>query len=429
MNGDRGSSDDGVVMNRHRENLLAIYQAAIVGVNGRHAVRRYLSSHSLDGDTPCYIVAVGKAAASMAQGAFDQLGSRIEHALVITRYGYCDLLNVDDYPLELIEAGHPQPDENSLVAGQRLLSLLDGASTNICLIFLVSGGTSALVEWPPPAIDLEELQRINRWLLGSGLAIDEINQVRRALSLIKGGRLIPHLKGRTTLNLLMSDVPGDDPAVIGSGLLIAQQNRCCQAVINKTPQWLQCHLEAASTDAHETAAEIETVIVAAAKDARNAAATTAAALGYQVHCHDRFIEGDAVVAAQQLIAELNRSEPGIHIWSGETTVKLPDMPGQGGRCQQLALAAAQMMSADRPLILLAAGSDGSDGGINQLEADAGAMVDSGTLRRGELDGFDVEASLEQANAGGFLEASGDLISTGPTGANVMDLIIAYVPDQ
>ncbi len=416
------------MMKHHRKNLLAIYQAAIDGVNGRYAVRRYLLSHSFD-EAPCYLIAIGKAAASMAQGAFDQLGSRIDHALVITRYGYGDLLRVDDRSVELIEAGHPQPDGNSLRAGERLLTLLEEAPPDARFLFLISGGTSALVEVLPPSLSIEELQRINCWLLGSGLAIDEINQIRRALSLIKGGRLIPYLKGRKTLNLLMSDVPGDDPAVIGSGLLVAQENRCCQAVINKTPAWLRCHLEVTGADEHVTTAVIETMIIAAAKDARSTATATAATLGYQVHCHNRFIDGDAVVAGQQLIAELNHSEPGMHIWSGETTVQLPETPGQGGRCQQLVLAAAQMMSAGRPLILLAAGSDGSDGGINQLEADAGALVDSGTIRRGELGGFDAEGALAQANAGAFLEASGDLISTGPTGANVMDLLIAYVPDQ
>jgi len=411
-----------------RQHLLTIYQAAIEGVNGRRAVMRYFASHTFADDAPCYLIAIGKAAASMAQGTFDQLDRHIEHALVITRYGYGEWLNIADYPLELIEAGHPQPDESSLIAGQRLLALLDEAPSNAHFIFLISGGTSALVEQLPATIDLNELQQINRWLLGSGLAIDEINQIRRALSLIKGGRLIPYLNGRTALNLLMSDVPGDDPAVIGSGLLVAQQNNCSQAVMDKVPVWLQHHLEVASVDMDGMSAQIDTVIVAASKDARRSATVAAKALGYPVHCHDDFIDGDVVTAAQQLAHELNHSEPGIHIWSSETTVQLPDAVGQGGRCQQLALAVAQAMSGDRQWLLLAAGSDGSDGGINQDEADAGAMVDSGTIQCGQLAGFDVSIALEQANAGAFLEASGDLIMTGPTGANVMDLIIAYVPE-
>lgn len=410
-----------------RQHLLTIYQVAIEGVNGRRAVKRYFASHNFADDAPCYLIAIGKAAASMVQGAFDQLGRRIERALVITRYDYGSELNMGDYPLELIEAGHPQPDENSLIAGQRLLTLLDKAPTNARFIFLISGGTSALVEQLPPTIDLTELQRVNRWLLGSGLAIDEFNQVRRALSLIKGGRLIPYLKGRAALNLLMSDVPGDDPAVVGSGLLVVQQNSCSQAVIDKMPAWLRHHLEVTTIDMGGVSAQIDTVVIAAPKDARRAAAVAAKALGYPVHCHDDFIAGDVMTAAQQLVNELNHCEPGIHIWSSETTVQLPNAAGQGGRCQQLALAVAQAMSVDRQLVLLAAGSDGSDGGINQHEADAGAMVDNGTIQRGQLAGFDAAIALEQANAGEFLEASGDLISTGPTGANVMDLIIAYVP--
>jgi len=413
-----------------RKDLLTIYQAAIDGVNGRHVVRHYLTSHALSPDSPCYLIGIGKAAASMVQGAIDVLGEQIEHTLVITRHGYGGVFSDKEKSqlasFELIEAGHPQPDANSLLAGQRLLTLLEDAPLNAQFIFLISGGTSALVEQLPDSIDLAELQRINRWLLGSGLAIDEINQIRSALSMLKGGGLIPYLKGRAALNLLMSDVSNDEPAVIGSGLLIEQPHRCPQIIIDKVPEWLQRHLDENTAMPSEVNAEIKTAIIASASDARAAATVAAKALGYRVYCHDDFIDGNAVVAGQQLVASLNNSEPGIHTWSSETTVQLPDEPGQGGRCQQLALAAAQAMKPSRPLLLLAAGTDGSDGGINQAEADAGAIVDAGTLQRGELEGFDVVDALTQANAGAFLAASGDLISTGPTGANVMDLIIAYV---
>ncbi|MCF6323132.1 MAG: DUF4147 domain-containing protein [Gammaproteobacteria bacterium] len=415
----------------HRKNLLAIYQAAIDGVNGRAAVRRYLMSRSFNMTTPCYLIAIGKAAASMAEGTFDVMAAQIEHALIITRHGYGGAFtNVpESHPVELIEAGHPQPDEHSLIAGQRLLSLLDDAPDNAEFIFLISGGASTLVEVLPALIELVELQRINRWLLGSGLAIDEINQIRQTLSLIKGGRLIPHLKGRMTLNLLMSDVPDDDPAVIGSGLLVKQSHHCPQAIIDKIPDWLRRYPGENMTGLSEPESPVETAIVASASDARKSAAIAAEELGYCVYCHSHFIDGDAMLAGQQLISELNNCEPGVHIWSGETTVQLPGEPGQGGRCQHLALAAAEAMQPDSLIILLAAGTDGSDGGINQFEADAGALVDSGTLCRARLDGYDVEEALIQANAGAFLAASGDLISTGPTGANVMDLMIACIPGK
>jgi len=413
-----------------RKDLLTIYQAAINGVNGRHVVQRYLTTHVLNIDSPCYLIAIGKAAASMAQGAIDVLGEQIEHTLVITRHGYGGLFSDQKKrqlaSFELIEAGHPQPDANSLSAGQRLLTLLENTPLNAQFIFLISGGASALVEQLPDSIDLAELQHINRWLLGSGLAIEEVNQIRSILSIIKGGGLIPYLKGRAALNLLMSDVPGDEPAVIGSGLLIEQRHHCLQVIIDKIPEWLRRHLDENSATSSEANAEIKTAIIASASDARDAAEVAAKALGYSVYCHDDFIDGDAVAAGQQLVAALNNNEPGIHIWSSETTVQLPDEPGQGGRCQQLALAAAQAMGPDSSLLLLAAGTDGSDGGINQAEADAGAIVDSGTLQRGELEGFDVIEGLTQANAGAFLAVSGDLISTGPTGANVMDLVIASV---
>lgn len=409
-----------------RQDLLAIYQAALDSVNGRCAVKRYLQLYPVEDEAPCYLIATGKAATSMAQGALEMLSNRIVRALVITRYGYAEQLSDNNRSLELIEAGHPQPDENSLVAGQRLLKLLGDAPQNAHFIFLTSGGSSALVEVLPPSIDLDELQRINRWLLGSGFSISEINQVRKKVSLIKGGRLCAYLRGRVTLNLLMSDVPGDDVAVIGSGLLVEQKNSINDAVKSQLPGWLLAHVDS-SAEAYVDGTPITTEIIVSSRDARTAASEKGRALGYEVHSHDRLLGGDAVDTGRWLANELQGATPGIHIWSSETTVLLPKTPGQGGRCQQLALSFAQVMGRESEIVLLVAGTDGSDGGINQKEADAGAIVDSGTLSRGELDGLDVDVALQQANAGAFLEASGDLISTGPTGANVMDLIIVYVP--
>lgn len=412
-------------MSRHRENLLAIYQAAIDGANGCHAVKRYLESHPLEGEAPCYLIAIGKAAVSMAEGAFDILGGHIRRALVITRYGYGDRSGRGAVPLELIEAGHPQPDENSLRAGERLLALLDEAPGDARFIFLISGGASALVEVLPPSVTLETLQQINRWLLGSGLAIGEINQVRRALSLIKGGRLISYLHGRPALVLLMSDVPGDDPAVIGSGLLVAQNSSVSDVVKSRLPDWLLAHIESDADEISDNAVVVETAIIASSRDARVAAAARAKELGYDVHLHEQFLDGDAVEVGRWLVEELRSVAAGIHIWSAETTVQLPEAPGQGGRCQQLALAFAGSVGVEDKTVLLAAGTDGGDGGINREGADAGAIVDAGTVSRGVEDGFDVAIALRQANAGAFLEASGDLISTGPTGTNVMDLIIGF----
>lgn len=402
-------------MRQGRAALLEIFQAAVEAVGGRRAVARFLGQRVLEG--PVHVVAIGKAAADMALGALDVLGGSIGAALIVTKAGHLDQRAFPASGFELIEAAHPIPDASSLEAGRRLLAFLEAAPANVRFLFLISGGASSLVEHLARDLDAEFLQRMNTWLLASGLPIEAVNGVRKACSAIKGGGLIDHLRGRSTLNLLISDVPGDDPAVIGSGLLVPGEGR----VLPELPDWLARALadssEAASIDTGD--ADIETHIVASREDAVRAAAAKARDLGLSVSVSGELLEGDALEAGRACARDLLQGPPGVRIWSGETTVILPPDPGRGGRNQGLALAAAAVIEGEQGVWLLAAGTDGTDGPTE----DAGALVDGGTIARGRHEGLDPEQACARADSGRFLAASGDLIHTGPTGTNVMDLVI------
>jgi hydroxypyruvate reductase len=306
------------------------------------------------------------------------------------------------------------------MAGARLLAFLHDAPTEATMLFLISGGASSLVEVLPPAMSLAELQQVNRWLMGSGWDIHRMNVLRKRLSAIKGGRLAAWLKGQRTVQLLISDVPGDDPGDIGSGLLIPDDGAAVEGP--SLPEWLHDLLRRippSPLPPPAAFAAVETHIVASLDQALSAAAAAAHRQGYQVWRDAQRLHGEAAATGRRLARTLIDGAPGIYLWGGETTMCLPAMPGRGGRNQHLALAAAEVLAGHDKVWLLAAGSDGSDG----PGADAGALVDGGTVARGGLDGLDAADCLRRADAGSFLAASGDLINTGPTGTNVMDVVI------
>ena len=255
--------------------MLEVGRFAIESVRGDRLVEQALGRWSIEAAVD--VVAIGKAAAAMGAGACRGLGERLQRALVITKTGHA-LPELAHYPgVETLEAGHPVPTSESLLAGARLLEWLRAAPADRRMLFLISGGASSLVEAPAAGVNLDDLVRINTWLLASGPDIDQMTAIRRRVSLIRG------------------------------------------------------------------------------------------------------------------------------------------------RNQHLALAAAGVLAGRNDVCLLAIGTDGSDGPTE----DAGALVDGGTLRRGELSGLDAAEQLRRADSGAFLEASGDLISTGPTGTNVRDLVIAW----
>ena len=402
-----------------RRQLLECFHAAIDAVQGEHVVAAALCEQILP--EKLGVVALGKAAAAMWSGAEQVLDTRLQAGLILTRAGHGPHA-VPPY-CTVVEGEHPVPGAGSLRAGEVLLDWLDGLPPDLPLLFLISGGTSALVEVPAPGVSPADLVRANQWLLASGLDIGAMNAVRRRLSAIKGGRLAVWLAGRPVWQWLISDVAGDDPAVIGSGLLAPPRPPPPEAPLDGLPDWLRtlCAPERPPPSA-SVFAHIDTRILANNAMALDAAARCAATRfpHLPVRRHAERLSGDAVVCGQRLAACLRDGPPGVYLWGGETTVVLPETPGRGGRCQSLALAAAEVLAGHEDLFLLAAGTDGADG----PGEDAGALVDGGTLRRGVEEGLDAADCLARADAGRFLEASGDLISTGPTGTNVTDVVLA-----
>lgn len=395
-----------------RNLLLELFKQGLMAVDGSTAVRSWMRDHPPEHDF--FLVALGKAAHAMTSGALEAAAGRLRAGLMVTHHGLSGRTVQTDPRIVSLEAGHPLPDSWSLVAGDALLAFLKDAPPDAEFLFLVSGGTSSVVEVPVKGVDLETLRQLNAWLLGSGLPISAVNRVRVALSRIKGGRLTRYLDGRRTVLLLISDVPGDVPSDIGSGLLLSPDQR-------PLPEIPTRFADLPFQKPVPVESDVEAHVIASNTLAREAAAAGARAIGLTVRVHDRLPDMDAVACGTAMADALLKGAPGVYVWGGETTVKLPKLPGKGGRNQQLALSAARTLADHAGIWLLAAGTDGNDGATG----DAGALVDCGTVRRGEEGSFDAADCLRRADAGAFLEASGDLVHTGPTGTNVMDLMLGY----
>lgn len=400
-------------MNRSpRDLLLSCYTAALAAVDGRAVVAARLRGESPA--KPVWVIAVGKAAEAMALGARDALGAAVADAFIVTRIPSGPL------PWPVRAGGHPLPDAASLLAGRELIAFIARLPADADVLVLLSGGASALIEYLPDGITLDDLRRVNEWLLASGLDIGAMNRLRRRLSLLKGGRLADLLAPRTVRCLAISDVPGDDVRWIGSGPLTPIGPD--EDLPSGLPAFIGDLLQRSPPVApvRENGRSIRVEIVAGNNEARQAAAKCAESQGIRARVDPALITGDAAEAGRRLAQALLESPCGVlQVWGGETTVRLPARPGRGGRAQHLALSAALTLAGHDGVYLLAAGTDGSDG----PGEDAGALVDGETLARGEVHAGRAVEALARADAGTFLEASGDLIQTGPTGTNVMDLIL------
>jgi hydroxypyruvate reductase len=374
-----------------RELLLGLLQAGLQRVDGRRCVREALTGLAA-APARVWLAAVGKAAESMALGAHEALGGAIERTLLITRDAPTAAQFVAGGAVEVLLGAHPVPDERSLAAGERLLAWVDALPPEAQPLFLISGGASSLVEVLEAGATLHDLEELTRLAFAQGIAIGELNARRAALSRIKGGRLAARLRGRPARALFVSDVPQDDPRVIGSGLM---------------------------GPADSGADQVERQVVASVDHAVVAVAAAAARLGLSVHAPPRRFEGDATRLAARFAHELRLASAQLCVWGGESTVLLPSHPGRGGRNQHLALAAARLIAGHSDLMLLAAGTDGIDG----VTEDAGALIDGETCARLTLAELDADRCLQQADSAHALAASGDLVHTGPTGTNVGDLVI------
>ncbi|HTN98362.1 MAG TPA: glycerate kinase [Nordella sp.] len=367
------------------------------------------------------VVGAGKASAAMAL-AVEQHWQGPLSGLVITRYGH----GAPCTRIEIVEASHPVPDANGRDAALRMGELVKGLSPDDLLLCLISGGGSALLAAPAPGLTLEDKQSVNRQLLASGAPISEMNCVRKHLSALKGGRLAAAAYPAQIVSLVISDVPGDDPAIVASGPTVPDPTTRQEAlaILRKYKFDLPAHVWAfLETDAAETPkpgdprfAKVRTEMIAAPAQSLAAAAKLAAEAGYRVIDLGDRIEGEARdVAHQQAAQALATQGPAVILSGGETTVTLKGN-GRGGRNAEFALALAIALGGRANISAIAGDTDGIDGS----EDNAGALVTPDTLARARAKGLDPQAYLANNDAYSFFASLGDLVVTGPTRTNVND---------
>ena len=368
-----------------KQQLQLLFGAAVSAVSGRQAVTNAIAEDSAF--SPDQIVAVGKAAVGMALGALDEWPDCA--ALVVTKYDHVTD-EFDFFPkVKVIESAHPIPDQNSLVAGSRLIDAVKELPADSKMLFLVSGGASALAEALPTEMSLDALKAITDQMLATGRTIDQINTRRKEFSLIKDGKLIERFPGKQMRVYAISDVEGDSIAVIGSGL----------------------------GDAYRLPERASSRIIASNQIARQAVVSKARQLGLRVMENSETLYGDIFDLADRLGPAIAGARSGVYVFGGEPTVILPEHPGRGGRNQSLALALSEHIAGRQDISILVAGTDGTDGPTSA----AGGLIDGATWK-----GETASDALDRADAGTYLEQHDGLFTTGPTNTNVMDLLIAIV---
>ena len=402
---------------------IEIATAAIDAVKPDAAVRRALSAATFDPAGEVLLVAAGKAAWRMAAAASAVLGDRLARGIVVTKYGHVE------HPLPRIachEAGHPVPDENSFRATEAVLDFVQGLSPHDTVVFLLSGGGSALFE--APLVSGGELADVTRQLLACGADIVEINTIRKRLSRVKGGRFAAACAPARIFQIVLSDVLGDPLDMIASGPAAADTSTCAQAqaVVSRyglsfSPSVLACLAQ----ETPRAVANVEAIVAGSVRELCAAAASACAARGFAPEILDTAVADEARVAGRRL-AEIVRAHAAdgtrrAFIVGGETVVKLVGH-GKGGRNQEFALAAAPILAGLPNVALVSVGSDGTDGPTDA----AGGCVDGSTAACLLDKGISIDRALAENDAYPTLAAADGLVVTGPTGTNVNDVAIGLV---
>jgi glycerate 2-kinase len=387
------------------------------------------------------LVGGGKATAPMARALEEVLGQRISVGLINVKYGFTVPLQIT----EVIEAGHPLPDRNGEEGTRRILALLRSAGEKDLIFSLISGGGSALLPQPAGEISLEEKQSVTRSLLACGASIDEINAVRKHISSSKGGQMARAAFPATTVNLMLSDVVGDKTDVIASGPFVPDTSTFedvwkifAKYDLRDIPQSVERHLASGRAgQIAETPKEGEPIfrkvfnfVVGSNILALEAAGLRAERLGYRVLILSSMVEGETkevarvhTAIAKEALKTGNPLPPPVCVISGgETTVTIRG-EGLGGRNQEFCLAAAlELKGLSSRVVVLSGGTDGNDGPTDA----AGGIVDPRTIARGIEKGLDASLCLRNNDSYHFLEKTGDLLITGPTNTNVMDVRILLI---
>jgi glycerate 2-kinase len=427
-------------MSTARHDALRIFRAALQAADPERAVLKHVSfdgrvlrvgrkRYHLSAFDRIHVIGAGKASAAMARALERLLGRRISGGWINVPDGAAMRLR----RIELHASGHPIPDERGVEGARRILEIAHSVGERDLLICVVSGGASALMPAPAPPLTLPEKQAITRHLLASGATIQEMNAVRKHLSLIKGGRLASAAFPASVVTLLLSDVVGDDPGVIGSGPTAADPSTSADAVQILNKYRIDAPLEAL----HETPkpgdsslARTHTLIVGNNRQAMDAAALCARGLGYRTALLSTSIEGEtqdvasmhAAIAREILASGRPLRRPACILSGGETTVTLRGK-GRGGRNQEFVLAAILALQGAGPATVLSAGTDGIDGPTDA----AGAIANTETLARAAALGLDPRRSLQENDSYRFFEPLQALLKTGPTGTNVMDVRVLLIP--
>ena len=417
--------------------LRQLYDAAVLRALPLHNTAAYLPPPP-KGRT--VVLGAGKAGGAMAQ-AVEALwpADKPLSGLVVTRYHHIPP-RPDGLPvrIEVVEASHPVPDAAGLAAAERILELTQGLTEDDLVLFLISGGGSALLTLPAEGLTLEDKQRINRDLLNSGANIGEMNCVRKHLSRIKGGRLAAACTPAQVVTLTISDVPGDDPSVIASGPTVADRSTCADAwaILQRykiqVPAAIEAALKAGTLETpkpgpHWDAQAVH--LIATPQQSLDAAAELARAAGLHAYVLSDELEGESrevgkVHAALARAAAHGKGpfkKPCVILSGGETTVTIRKQPegtpkGRGGRAGEFCLGLAVALQAQAGVWAIAADTDGIDG----IEDNAGATVTPDTLARAQSQGIKPANCLDRNDAYGFFSALGDLVITGPTHTNVND---------
>ncbi|MEA4873496.1 MAG: glycerate kinase [Synergistaceae bacterium] len=413
------------MIGRMRRDAAEIFREALLEMLPDGAVKRSLSRVRLKDEI--ILIGLGKASWIMAKAASEELKERIVSGAIVTKYGH----SRGPLPgIEIYEAGHPLPDSNTLKATERILEITRKAGEAQTILFLVSGGGSALFEKPAEGLSLQSISDITSALLFGGADISELNTVRKHLSLIKGGRFAIHCKPAEIFQITLSDVLGDKLDMIASGPAAPDPSSSQEALAILMKYGIPLSPELESALRSETPKSLDNVSFETAGNVAGlcrAAKKAAEKRGYTSKIVTEDLEGEArltgAAVAGRAKEEMNRPGSGrakrCLIWGGETTVKVTGN-GKGGRSQELALAAAEMISGSENIVILSAGSDGTDGPTDA----AGGIVDGLTWEKISTAGRKPMEMLEDNDSYNALSISGSLFKTGPTGTNVNDLVIA-----
>jgi len=445
------------LLSKMRSQAQELFRASLRRVDPYEAVRRFVR---LEGNTllldeegepetvlelkafdRVFVVGGGKATAPMARAVEDILGERIKKGIINVKYGFGEGL----LRTELIEAGHPLPDQKGEEGARKILDLLESAGERDLIFSLISGGGSALLPLPAGTITLAEKQALTKKLLACGASIDEINTIRKHISLSKGGQLARAAFPAFTVNLMLSDVVGDRMDVIASGPFVPDQStfREAWAIIEKyeftdIPESIRGHLqEGLEGKIPETPkagdvvfSRVRNRVVGSNLLALESAKEEAERMGYRTLLLSSMVEGETkevarvhtAVAKEILASGQPLRVPACVISGGETTVTIRGH-GFGGRNQEFCLAAAlDLMEMPPRVVVLSGGTDGNDGPTPA----AGAIVDQQTVQRGIQAGLKAAEYLRNNDSFRFFEKTGDLLMTGPTKTNVMDVRLVLV---